>query len=584
MAGRIPEETLQTIRDRVSLVDLVSTYVNLRQAGRSHVGLCPFHDEKTPSFSVSDDRGFFKCFGCGAGGNAFTFLMRIERIEFPEAVEQLAKRAGVALPSRADEGPAGKMKDDLVGLNEKAAAFYRSVWEGPQGEAARRYLERRGLTAETIAAYGIGFAPAGGMELTRWFGRQGVSRRAAVQSGLLGERDGRLYDRFRGRVMFPIRDRRGRVIAFGGRAIGDEQPKYLNSPETPIFTKGEGLYGISEARNAIRDANRIVLVEGYMDALMLVQAGIPYVVATLGTALTAAQLRLVRGVGGEQVTPYFLFDGDRAGRQAALRAFGVCAEAGVWGRPAFLPDGMDPDDFVRSRGVEETLMLLDRAPELLDFYFDETLPSVSDLPTRARAVKDVRRLLEHVSDPIQFDLLARRAAQRLGVSEVVFARGAEAPAAVRPSQVREDSGEKDWPVAEKMLLEVVALDEDVARWVLDREIVEAFRNPQLAEAVMRLIDAWEAGEGIGAVVDELPADIAQHLGGVLVAEEAEMDRPSRMRIAEDCALRIRDRYERERRRGVVAELRRAARDGDEDSEKELLRSLGEMRRREGDRL
>jgi DNA primase len=581
MAGRIPEETLQTIRDRVSLVDLVSTYVRLRQTGRNHVGLCPFHDEKTPSFSVSDERGFFKCFGCGAGGNAFTFLMRIERIEFPEAVEQLAKRAGVALPEQTAGSPVDQTKESLVGLNEKAAAFFRRAWEGSQGDSARRYLEDRGLATATIEQYGIGFAPAGGTELTRWFGRNGVSRRTAVQSGLIGEKDGRLYDRFRGRIMFPIRDRRGRVIAFGGRALGDEQPKYLNSPESPIFTKGDGLYGIAEARAAIRDADRVVLVEGYMDALMLVQAGIPYVVATLGTALTPSQLRLVRGIGGEQAVPYFLFDGDRAGRQAALRAFAVCAEAGVWGRPAFLPDGMDPDDFVRQRGVEETLALLDHAPELLDFYFDETLPPGADLPVRTRAARDVRRVLDRISDPIQFELVARRAAQRLGLSDTVFARSA---ATVAPAAPGERAGATPWPVAERMLLEVVALDEDVARWVVERDILDSFQHGALAAAIARLIDAWEAGEGIGAVVDQLPDDIAGHVRGVLLADENGLDRAGRMQMAEDCVLRVHEHCERDRRRAVVAELRRAEREGDEDSEKELLRSLDGMRRREGDRL
>lgn len=590
MAGRIPEETLETIRDRISLVDLVSTYVRLRQTGRNHVGLCPFHDEKTPSFSVSDERGFFKCFGCGAGGNAFTFLMRIERIEFPEAVEQLAKRAGVTLPERAQEGPATKTKESLVALNEKAAAFYQRAWAAPQGDAARRYMVDRGLSAETIEKYAIGFAPAGGTELTAWFQRNGVARATALQSGLIGERDGRLYDRFRGRIMFPIRDRRGRIIAFGGRALGDEQPKYLNSPESPIFTKGEGLYGISEAREAIRTANRVVLVEGYMDALMLVQFGIPYVVATLGTALTAAQLRLVRGVGGEQTTPYFLFDGDRAGRQAALRAFAVCAEAGVWGRPAFLPDGMDPDDFVRSRGVDETLALLDRAPEMLEYYFDEVLPSGADLSSRARIARDVGRVLERISDPIQFELAARRSAQRLGLSEGVFARGSANSAANRSAQkaapppVRPPAAATAWPVAERLLLEVVALDEGVARWVLDREIVDCFQHRELAEAVLRLIDTWEAGEEIGAAIDRLQGDIAGHLGGVLVGDENRIDRASLMQTAEDCARRIQERSDRERRSALVAELRRAEREGDEDSEKELLRTLGEMRRREGDRL
>lgn len=593
MAGLVPEETLQTIRDRISLVDLVSTYVSLKQNGRNHIGLCPFHNEKTPSFSVSDERGFFKCFGCGEGGNAFTFLMKIERLEFPEAVEQLAARAGVALPERSQSsGPANRTRDTLIELHENAADYFRKQWASERGEAARRYLEGRGVSEATIETYAIGFAPAQGVQLTRWFGQQKISRSLAVRSGLLAEREGRVYDRFRGRIMFPIRDRRGRVIAFGGRALGDDQPKYLNSPETPIFTKGDGLYGISEARKAIRDANRVVLVEGYMDALMLVQAGIPYAVATLGTALTTRQLRLVRGLGGERVEVFFFFDGDRAGRQAALRSFGVCAEAGVWGRPAFLPDGMDPDDYVRENGVEATLALLDKAPELLDFYLDETVPAGAALPERTGAAKEISRVLARVSDPVQLDLLLRRAAQRLGLSEDVIRRSARSG---RASSARLPTPEAapvaadrmavtDWPVAERMLLEVVAQDGDVARWVLEREVVHHFDHAALSAAVARLCEAWEAGEGIGGVIDALPPEIAAHLGGVLVAFDDQAESPSRMLVARDCAARITARHERDRRRVLVEELRRAELVGDEDSEKEVLRSLDEMRRREGDRL
>lgn len=587
MGGRIPEETLQKIRDRISLVDLVSTYVRLRQTGRNHVGLCPFHDEKTPSFSVSDDRGFFKCFGCGAGGNAFTFLMRVERIEFPEAVEQLAQRAGVALPDRREDSPAGRVRDRLIAINEKAAAFYRCIWDTPQGEAARRYLTGRGLSADVIERYGIGFAPAAGAELTGWLRRNGVPRDLALQSGLVAERDGRMYDRFRGRVMFPIRDRRGRVIAFGGRALGDEQPKYLNSPESPIFTKGDGLYGISEAREAVRAADRVVLVEGYMDALMLVQAGIPYVVATLGTALTANQLRMLRGVAGEQTTTYFLFDGDRAGRQAALRAFAVCAEAGVWGRPAFLPDGMDPDDFVRAHGVDQTLALLERAPEMLDYFIDETTPAGADLAARTRTAREVARVLERISDPIQFDLAAHHAAGRLGMSESVFARrarGTEKPAP--PVLERRPSvPDSNWPVAERLLVEAVARDEGVARWVLDSDIVACFQHRELSDAAMRLIDTWEAGESIATAIDSLPTGLAEHMGGVLMSDQGPADREGLMQMASDCARRIRERFDRERLRAQVADLRRAEREGDQESVRTTLQLLDEeMKRREGDRL
>ena len=330
MARRIPDETLQAIRDRISIVEVISAYVSLKRAGRNYVGLCPFHGEKTPSFTVSDERGLYHCFGCGESGTVFTFVMKIERLEFLDAVAQLAKRAGVALPRARRRRPGGAPPRAAL-RRERAwpSASFARRWPARRAATARRYLAGRGLSRETITRYGLGLAPAGGTVLASHLATQRVPVELALQAGLLGRSDGgRVYDRFRGRVMFPIRDRRGRTIAFGGRTLGDEQPKYLNSPETPLFRKGEGVYGVAEARDAIRSADRVVLVEGYMDALVLVQEGIPYTVATLGTALTAAQLRLLRPLGGEQLAMYVFFDGDRAGRQAALRAFAVCAEAG----------------------------------------------------------------------------------------------------------------------------------------------------------------------------------------------------------------------------------------------------------------
>ena len=320
MTGRIPDETLRAIRERTSLVEVVSAYVSLRRAGRNHLGLCPFHSENTPSFTVNEERGLFHCFGCGAGGTVFHFLMRVERLEFPEAVEQLAKRAGVRLPSKGTADPGAALRERLYEANDLAARFFQRTLAARGGDAAQRYLTGRGVKPDMLERYGVGFAPPSGGALATWLQQQQVPHDLAVQAGLLGRRaDGSVYDRFRGRIMFPIRDRRGRVIAFGGRTVGSEQPKYLNSPETPIFRKGEGLYGLAEARDSIRSSNRAVLVEGYLDALALVQEGVPYAVATLGTALTPSQLRLLPPLGGDELTVFLFFDGDAAGRQAALR-------------------------------------------------------------------------------------------------------------------------------------------------------------------------------------------------------------------------------------------------------------------------
>jgi DNA primase len=582
MARRIPDETLQAIRDRISIVEVVSAYVNLKRAGRNHLGLCPFHTEKTPSFTVSDERGLYHCFGCGESGTVFTFMMKIERLEFPDAVAQLAKRAGVALPAPDSDDPAAQRREQLFAANARAERFFQDALASPAGATPRRYLAERGLNPDTIKRYGIGWAPAGGSVLAAWLNTQRVPPNMALQAGLLGRaNDGRVYDRFRGRVMFPIRDRRARTIAFGGRTLGNDQPKYLNSPESPLFRKGEGLYGIAEARDAIRSASRAVLVEGYMDALLLVQEGIPYAVATLGTALTAAQLRLLQPLGGEQLTVFFFFDGDRAGRQAALRAFGVCAEAGIWGRAAFLPEGFDPDSYTRQHGAAATLALLDAAPSLVDFYFDSQLPPGASLPQRTRVADDVKRLLARVGNDVQFELLVRQAVARLGVSEEIFRRArtaAASPPAVRPATAA--ARPSSWPVEERLLVELMAMDHEIGASAAAREALEQFSAPDLKDAGERVATAWHEGRPVGEVVEGLPPALAQVLSAAVMGEGANLEAGERQQAADDCMRRIAARAARAQRQVIAGELRRAESSGD-DGWRAPLAALNEVRRKEG---
>jgi DNA primase len=582
MARRIPDETLQAIRDRISIVEVVSAYVSLKRAGRNHLGLCPFHTEKTPSFTVSDERGLYHCFGCGESGTVFTFVMKIERLEFPDAVAQLAKRAGVALPEPDSDDPAVQRREQLYAANAGAERFFQEALAGPAGATPRRYLTERGLKPDTIKRYGIGWAPAGGNVLATWLNQQRVPPNTALQAGLLGRaNDGRVYDRFRGRVMFPIRDRRARTIAFGGRTLGNEQPKYLNSPESPLFRKGEGLYGIAEARDAIRSATRAVLVEGYMDALLLVQEGIPYAVATLGTALTAAQLRLLQPLGGEQLTVFFFFDGDRAGRQAALRAFGVCADAGIWGRAAFLPEGFDPDSYTRQHGAAATLALLDAAPSLVDFYFDSQLPPGATLPQRTRVADDVKRLLARVGNDVQFELLVRQAVARLGVNEEIFrrARAAAAPApAVRPSAAPTAPG--SWPAEERLLVELMAIDHEIGTSAAAAEALEHFAAPDLKDAGALIVAAWHEGRPAGEAIEKLPPALAQMLSAAVMGEGAKLEGAERRQAADDCLRRIAARTARAQRQVIASELRRAESSGDEGWRTSLA-ALNEVRRKEG---
>jgi len=582
MARRIPDETLQAIRDRISLVEVVSAYVSLKRAGRNHIGLCPFHGEKTPSFTVSDERGLYHCFGCGESGTVFTFLMKIERLEFLDAVTQLAKRAGVALPERGEDDPAARRREQLYAANACAERFFRETLASAVGAAARSYLADRGLTRDTIMRYGLGFAPAAGTALASYLSAQRVAPELARQAGLLGRTDdGRVYDRFRGRVMFPIRDRRGRTIAFGGRTLGTDQPKYLNSPETPLFRKGEGVYGAAEARDAIRTADRVVLVEGYMDALVLVQEGIPYTVATLGTALTAAQLRLLRPLGGEQLAVYVFFDGDRAGRQAALRAFGVCAEAGVWARAAFLPEGFDPDSYTRQHGAAATVALLDAAPTLVDFYFDSRLPPGASLPQRTRVADDVRRILAQVRDDLQFELLARQAAARLGLSESVFRRGQATVGASPARAVPAAAVPSTWPAEERLLIELMASDRAVAQTPAVSAALERFTAADLRDAGEQIARAWADGRPVSEVVDRLPGALGQMLAAAAMGEGAMREPGERLQAADDCVRRIEARAARAQRQAIASQLRAAESSGDDGWRDKLADLNSELRRKEG---
>ena len=345
----IPTDFIQTLLSRVDIVEVIDRYVPLKKAGANYVACCPFHNEKTPSFSVSPGKQFYHCFGCGAHGTAVGFLMEYGGKAFPDAVEELARDAGMEVP-RVERPGEREKRDEAQDLNElllAAARFYRSqLKDAPR---AIDYLKSRGLTGEIAARFGIGYSPDAWRGLEAVFPKYDAPELDAAGLVINGE-GGKRYDRFRDRVMFPIHDSRGRVIGFGGRVMGAGEPKYLNSPETPVFSKGRELYGLYLARNAIRDAGRVVVVEGYMDVVALAQHGVEYAVATLGTATTPTHVQKLFRLTD---TVVFCFDGDNAGRKAAWRALENTLPMLADGKNAvflFLPDGEDPDDYVRKRG------------------------------------------------------------------------------------------------------------------------------------------------------------------------------------------------------------------------------------------
>ncbi|KOA70287.1 MULTISPECIES: DNA primase [Pantoea] len=385
MAGRIPRVFINDLLARTDIVDLIDARVKLKKQGKNFHACCPFHNEKTPSFTVNGEKQFYHCFGCGAHGNAIDFLMNFDRLEFVESIEELATSHGLDVPYEAGSGPSQMerhQRQSLYQLMENLNGFYQQGLQQSSAQPARDYLDRRGLSAEIINHFAIGYAPAGWDNVLKRFGKQSEDRESLMEAGMLVSNDkGRTYDRFRDRVMFPIRDKRGRVIGFGGRVLGNDTPKYLNSPETPIFHKGRQLYGLYEAVKNHPEPARLLVVEGYMDVVALAQYGIDYAVASLGTSTTAEHIQLLFRSTDTVICCY---DGDRAGREAAWRALETALPYMNDGRQLrfmFLPDGEDPDTLVRKEGKDAFEARMEQAMPLSSFLFDSLLPQV-DLSSR----------------------------------------------------------------------------------------------------------------------------------------------------------------------------------------------------------
>jgi len=380
MAGRIPRVFINDLLARTDIVDLIDARVKLKKQGKNYHACCPFHNEKTPSFTVNGEKQFYHCFGCGAHGNAIDFLMNYDRLEFVESIEELATLYGLEVPYESGNGLSQlerHQRQSLYQLMTGLRDFYQQALAQSQSAGAREYLAQRGLSEEVIKHFSIGFAPAGWDNALKRFGRNPDDRQSLIDAGMLVTNDqGRSYDRFRERVMFPIHDKRGRVIGFGGRVLGDGMPKYLNSPETDIFHKGRQLYGLYEAQKNYPEPPKLLVVEGYMDVVALAQFGVDYAVASLGTSTTAEHIQLLFRATNTVICCY---DGDRAGREAAWRALETALPYMNDGRQLrfmFLPDGEDPDTLVRKEGKEAFEARMEQAMPLSGFLFDTLMPQV----------------------------------------------------------------------------------------------------------------------------------------------------------------------------------------------------------------
>lgn len=435
--GLIPQHFIHELLARVDIVDLIDSRVPLKKAGANYKACCPFHGEKTPSFTVSQDKQFYHCFGCGVHGNAIGFLMEYDRLEFPDAVEELAAMMGMEVPREETVSNAPKVDTSLYDIMEKAANYYQQQLKS--NKSAIDYLKGRGLSGEIAKQFAIGYVPGEWRNLEAIFPKLQQDKKLQqqlVECGLMIRKDSSLYDRFRDRIMFPIKDKRGRVIAFGGRVMGQGEPKYLNSPETPIFHKSNELYGLYQARQANRKLSRLLIVEGYMDVVALAQFGINYAVATLGTATTASHLQQLFRATRELI---LCFDGDRAGRDAALRAIEHGLPQMREGREIrlmFLPDGEDPDSMVRKVGKEQFEEMIGKATPLFEFIL-EHLSSQVDLASvsgRGQLVHLAKPYLDKITDPIYHEFFSSALAEKAKLSESKLAAIIEAPTQSQPAR------------------------------------------------------------------------------------------------------------------------------------------------------
>ena len=518
--SRIPQSFLNDLVARTDLVDLIGGRVTLKRAGSNHKGLCPFHDEKTASFTVSADKGFYKCFGCGAYGNAIDFLMRYENREFLEAVEILAEMHHLEIPIDRATAPTDATTE-LYDVLREADQFYRErLREHPE---AIRYLKNRGIEGATAGRFALGFAPDSWNALLERLGSDEKAVDRLIRAGLVARNEqGRTYDRFRNRIMFPIRDGRGRVIGFGGRLIESGEPKYLNSPDTPLFDKGRTLYGLYEARQTPGRPTRIVVVEGYIDVIALDQYGVGPAMATMGTAATAENMRHLTRLSDRVV---FCFDGDRAGRDAAVRAVQAVLPFGG-GKVAIefvlLPEGEDPDSFVRGQGAEPFNALLGKAVPLSTFLITQAANGLDldNADGRSRLASRVLPMLEKLPDGLYRELILAELAEKTGLSPAKLTPGPRpaderAPAAQRPTALERPAPESGrsimqravslllhYPQAAATAAEVAGLDQidapgaDLLRRLLEitgnaprittGELIETFRDDPDGRWIERL--------------------------------------------------------------------------------------------------
>jgi len=536
----IPQETIDEIQAKIDIVDVISGRIPLKKIGRSFKALCPFHHEKTPSFIVSPDKQIYHCFGCGAGGNAFSFLMKYDNLEFPEAVEQLAEKAGVTLPRHASAKDESSLSNQLYKINELACGFFQQTLAN--NSSAREYLISRGMGDETLKNFRIGYAPNAWDALLSFFKNKGFSGAVLEKAGLVIANDkGGWYDRFRNRIIFPISDLKQRILGFGGRVLDVSLPKYINSPETHIYSKGKNLYGLNFSKEYIRKSGFCLIVEGYLDYVIPYQAGIRSLIATLGTALTVEQVKLLKRFTQTVITVY---DPDEAGEAASFKALDLFLDEGVNIYIAELTAGYDPDSYIRKFGAEEFKDLIKKSKNLFDYKLEklERRFDITSANGKTRIAGEMLPTIARIKNAVLKSNLVKRLSERLSVDEE----------SVREEmrKVKLDYGESRYLVkigssgknvvsAEKMLLALLIESGDYVEKIKQALSLEEFKASSIRDIVKAVFDLREKGKELSV------SSLINYLGNrpeeaVLISEAVSILETvtDRKKVIDDCIMRI----------------------------------------------
>jgi DNA primase len=580
LQGLIPDHTIEEIKQRADIVDVVSEYVTLKKAGRNFLGICPFHKEKTPSFTVSREKQMYYCFGCGEGGHVFTFLMKMSDMTFPETARHLAKKMGIVIPdsmTRKERAQYGA-REQISRVDEMAAAYFAKNLFSPAGAVAREYLKTRGIGDDVIREFRLGYAEDSWRALRNYFERRKVPLAVVAEAGLVVSRKEEggesLYDRFRGRLIFPIEDASGRVVAFGGRIIGQGEPKYLNSPETPVFIKGRNLYGLSRAREGIRRKGYAILVEGYFDLIALRNVGIANVLATLGTALTKEQVDLLRRYTAHVVV---LFDADEAGRKALERSLQLFLGGGIQGKAVVLPEGYDPDDYVRKLGKESLENIIDRAPSMVDYYIENIVGNRDTLEEKRDAAKSALTFMSGIDDAIFRNLFLKKISEKLEIDQEVLKKEANRSTVLTLPPSQRNAGEEIAGDVDKVELSLILFmleHPEIIAQVGEAKALDYFSNNDLKSLGETMLASLN-GSGEQPFTSSF---FLEHLAecplkGILLRslfEERNDDAKVMVRFLADTIKQIKRKWYKKRNKSLIMELVKAQKRGDRDLCSRLL--------------